>query len=249
MINRYTVLAFLATLGVVSSYIYQFRFILGYELSTDTSTWGQLGDYTGGLLNPILSFISIVLLIRSLDLQNEANRSLRDELKNSSQTQKKKSFESLFFNMIGSQKELFSSFSLNFPTPGKPLKKTGIEAVLEIECRIEDILSSGLENKGELIKTFLDTIDSNDKIFGIVRAFYIAVKMISDNLSDAEGFCFKDRRHHFLTLINFTDFTQLRLVMIATQFMEFHSTEYLRSCEEFTSCLSDVGLKYDLYKL
>jgi hypothetical protein len=33
------------------------------------AVWGQLGDYIGGVLNPMLSFLTLFLLIKTLQLQ------------------------------------------------------------------------------------------------------------------------------------------------------------------------------------
>jgi len=103
MINKYIIAAAIAITFVVLSYIYNFYCVLSYSISNDTAVWGQLGDYTGGLLNPILSFITLVLLIKSLSLQNEANLALRKELKNNEKTAKLRLFETQFFNMLNAQ--------------------------------------------------------------------------------------------------------------------------------------------------
>jgi hypothetical protein len=73
------------------------------------------------------------------------------------------------------------------------------------------------------------------------------VMMISEKLSDAEGFKFEDRKAHFLTLVNFTDFSQLRLIMVCVQFMDYQSTEYLKSSHELKSVIEELGLGYELY--
>ena len=131
MINKYIVAALAAIFMVLTSYIVKFYLILGYEFSSKQDEWGQLGDYAGGMLNPIFGFISVVLLIKSLTLQNEANKNLNDELKENKKNDKVRSFETLFFNMINSQKELFNSFRVEFIVNGQPIKKIGVDAVLE----------------------------------------------------------------------------------------------------------------------
>ena len=60
---------------------YYHNFGISGDVSQKTDVWGQFGDYVGGVLNPILSFISIYLLISSLSLQRQANTSLVDEIK------------------------------------------------------------------------------------------------------------------------------------------------------------------------
>jgi len=241
MIDKYIVAAVFAILTVFMSYIVNFYFKLKYTISSDTAVWGQLGDYFGGILNPLLGFISLVLLIKSLRLQNEANADLRKELINSEKTEKIRSFETLFFNMINSQKVLFDSFKIKT----QDAIICGSEAVIKIEDEIENLRQQNQEDK--LIIEFLDNIDSNDQIFGVTRGFYIMVKMITEKLSNDNGFNEEDRKSHLLALVNFTDFSLLRLIMISMQFMNYPSIEYLRKNSDFNVVLKEVGLNYNLY--
>ncbi|MDX9990269.1 hypothetical protein [Thiothrix unzii] len=245
MINKYIIAASVAILIVLISYVVQFYLLLDYGISNDTAVWGQLGDYIGGVLNPTLSFVSLVLLIKSLTLQNEANNELRQELKNNEKTEKIRSFETLFFNMINSQKELFHSFAIDLTKDDKKAKKQGVDAVILIEDEIENIRERN-ENDDK-IKSMLEKFDSKDQIFGLTRSFYIMVKTISDSLNDTEGFSSKERASHLHTLINFTDFAQLRMILIAMQFTEFESVKYLRNHQEFNAVLQEVGLDYNIY--
>lgn len=230
---------------VVISYIYNFYFSLQYSISNDTAVWGQLGDYTGGLLNPILSFISLVLLIKSLRLQNEANLSLRNDLKNSEKTEKSRIFETQFFNMLEAQKTSFDLFKVSVEQDGNRVNKFGVEAVIEIEEEIEKIRQK--EDDDEKIKDFLSAIDSNDQLFGVTRRFYIMVKIISEKLTDVNDFSDTERTSQLMTLINFSDFPLLRLVMMSMQFMDYKSTEYLKENDEFNSVLQEVGIGWNLY--
>lgn len=245
MINKY-IIAALSLIFVVSAfYFYNFYIKLDYAISGDTAVWGQIGDYFGGILNPILSFISMCLLIKSLRLQNEANESLRKELINSEKTEKIRSFETLFFNMIDSQKMSFGSFNIKITIKSRVVVICGAEAVIKIEENIENLRKQNQNNSQ--INKYLKKIDSNDQIYGATRIFYITVKMITEKSSDDNGFCEEDRKSHLLTLINFTDYTLLRLIMISIQFMDWHPTKYLINNNEFNAVLKDIGINYDLY--
>lgn len=57
--------------------------------------------------------------------------------------------------------------------------------------------------------------------------------MISERLDNKNGFDSEIRRNLFLTLINFTEFSQLRAVMISMQFMDWESANYLKGNKEF----------------
>ena len=82
VLNKYIIAAAVTIALVVASYVIHFYIFLGYDLSQDTSVWAQFGDFFGGVLNPMLNFLALVLLIKSLSLQNAANASLRKELEN-----------------------------------------------------------------------------------------------------------------------------------------------------------------------
>lgn len=245
-INAYIISAAALIIIVYLAYWMQFHFALDYKLSKDTAVWGQLGDYVGGVLNPLLSFISITLLIKSLILQNEANSNLKKEIKNSEKTEKLRSFEVLFFNLISSQKSLFDSFKMDLQAPGSTLSHlAGAKAVIEIENKIDEIRQTGGGNSD--ISNYLTDIDADDQMFGLSRAFYILVMIITEKLSDTNGFSSEDRETHFKALINFTDFAQLRLIIISVQFLDYESVRYLRSSVEFGKVIKDLGLSYELY--
>lgn len=244
-ISGYMIAAAILIVFVMLFYALHFYFLLGYDLSGDPAVWGQLGDYMGGILNPLLSFVSIVLLIKSLTLQNDANLDLKIELKNNEKTEKVRSFEALFFNLVNAQKNIFDTFSIETTLGGECKEAYGIRAVMAIEDEIEGIRKSGGDDRE--VQEYLDKMDHDDQIFGISRAFYIMVLMVTEKLSDLEGFSSKDRRAHFLTLVNFTDFAQLRLVMICVQFMDYESSKYIRSSSEFKKVVEEIGLSYELY--
>jgi hypothetical protein len=245
MLNRYSITAIVLILIVVAAYIIQFYFRLGYPLSDKVSDWVNFSDYVSGLISPVLSFISLVLLIKSLNLQNEANKELRSEINLNQKNEKMRSFETYFLGLIDAQRSSFSNFKLTFlKTIGdKPL--TGVCAIQELEDLIEGLRNEKLMDAD--IAEEIDNIDTDEKIFNTIRIFYNIVKMISDKLSDLNGFNSEVRKSQYLTLINFTEFSQLRLVMISMQFMDWKSTEYLKSNIEFMEVLEEMGGSVDLY--
>lgn len=237
--------ALLVVVAIVAIYLQNFFPIFGFQLSADTAVWGQFGDYVGGTLNPVLSFISIVLLIRSLTLQNDANEALRIELKNSEKTENFRTFSTLFFSMIESQKNIFRDFSLEVgETENIRVYRCGA-AVLYIEQEIEKLREK--EGSDKLIVGFLETVDSEDQIFGILRAFYITVRTICEKLRDNEDFGETIAKEQLITLINFTDFAQLRLIIIGVQFLNYKSCVYLKSCKLFEDSINEIGLRIDMY--
>lgn len=70
-------LAILAIIVAAMFYLAQFS---GYEFSADPEDWGQLGDYMGGLVNPILGLITVVLLVTSLQQNQLALKQAQREI-------------------------------------------------------------------------------------------------------------------------------------------------------------------------
>lgn len=66
---------------VVALYLYRFGVgSPGTELAKKQDIWGQFGDYVGGTLNPFLSFLALVLLVRTYRLQRDELAATRDEV-------------------------------------------------------------------------------------------------------------------------------------------------------------------------
>lgn len=53
---------------VIAVYIIKFH---GNSISSDPEQWGQIGDYFGGLLNPIISFTTLIFLIKAYYSQRQ----------------------------------------------------------------------------------------------------------------------------------------------------------------------------------
>jgi len=226
-------------------YVYHFYANLGYGISSKTDIWAQFGDYFGGVLNPILSFIALLCLIQSLNLQNQSNRDLRAELKDNKKYEKYRKFSLLFFNVIEAQKSQMGGLIIRSDVNERSAIISGVDAILQLEGNVELMRDNG--SSDEDIERYLDEIDCKDCIFGMLRTFYLAVKLVTERLSDVEGFLLEDRASHFQTLVNFTDFAQLRLILMAAQFTNNPYATFLTTHAELQETLDAVGLRFDLY--
>ncbi|ELK8328996.1 hypothetical protein RZY45_002916 [Vibrio vulnificus] len=242
-------IAGLIYLLVSGTYIGHFVFRLNYVLSNDPAVWGQLGDYLGGVLNPALSFISIFLLIKSLKLQFDANKTLTEEREEIKLNEKRRTFENLFFNLIESRRMHFDNFQVDYVEGEQELFCRKGEAVALVDEDLHEIYERYVGFLARKNATdYVKNIDSNDSIYNIVRSFYVIVKITNEKLSDTEGFSEKDRKSYISTLIHMTDLSELHLIMIAMQFLPYYPVKYLKENDEFNHVLSDVKLSYANYK-
>lgn len=121
--------AVLAAIVVGGSYAV---FFWGEPLSGDPGSWGQLGDYLGGVLNPVFGFLSVfallvalVLQTRELKLSRESLALSREELRLSrgeqakaaealalqNQAIQKQSFEQTFFAWLATYRQILDDIS------------------------------------------------------------------------------------------------------------------------------------------
>lgn len=241
MVKRYTTIAIVLIVLVFSFYFVHFYINLGLPLSDKGSEWSNFGSYIGGLLGPILSFLSFVMLLKSLNLQLDANLSLKNEADRSVKNEKFKIFETYFFSMLDAQRVNFENMKIKV---GRRVF-VGAEFVAEIELKIQSMRENNATEAS--ISDYLDGIDKNEKIYNSLRIFYNLTKIISDRLSDSEGFCMDFRKSQYSTLISFTEFSLLRLVLIGIQFCDVPASHNLRKNREFMEVLRDVKLEIDPY--
>jgi hypothetical protein len=125
--------AVLAAVVVGGFYVVFFR---EAPVSGDPASWGQLGDYLGGVLNPVFGFLSVfallvalVLQTRELKLSRESLKLSQEELRLSREEQakaaealglqnraiQKQSFEQTFFAMLGLLEEVVSGYVMRIP--------------------------------------------------------------------------------------------------------------------------------------
>lgn len=73
--------------GVLIFYCYIFGFEDWSGISRKTDAWGQLGDYVGGLLNPVVAFAAFYWLTRSVQIQKQELSDTKKSLAESAKAQ------------------------------------------------------------------------------------------------------------------------------------------------------------------
>lgn len=81
----------------ILGYFLWFKVSLEEPLSNDPTHWGVLGDFFGGTLNPLLSFIGFIALLYTISMQREDAEDNQQALDEAHETQQLQQFENTFF--------------------------------------------------------------------------------------------------------------------------------------------------------
>jgi hypothetical protein len=152
------IISFMVGILIVFSYWMQFHVRLGRTLSDDPAVWGQLGDYVGGILNPVIALAALLLLAIGVRIQNQTLREAREqlalqrtELEQTREVLKRQSeeialqsdaaqrqvFEATFFRLLESLRHLVGSYEV-------PPASRGITAMLHWALELRDYDSRSL---------------------------------------------------------------------------------------------------------
>jgi len=231
--NKLVLLALAVLVMAWLAYWYNFGHLLDYDVSNSQEHWGLLGDFLGGVLNPIFTFLTILILIKSLSLQ-------KDDIEKNKKFEKIRSFESHFFNMIDSQKVIFNNFKIVFDINNVSVIKTSGSAVIACEDIIIHLKNN---NKSyEEIKSVIGDLDVDDSIYSMVRTFCVIAKLVGKKQSDSNGFSEIERKEYYEVLLNYTDFSLVRLVLISMRYTDTEQVNYLKQNKEFLEVLKTAGV-------
>lgn len=133
-----------------------------------TRSFGAFGDYFGGMLNPVLTFLTFMGLLITIVLQQKELRLTRSEIKTSSKalseqaiTQEKQRFENTFFSLFEQHNQIMNLIC----TPRKDKWSDGDSDLKQVynQCTNEKIVTlqdakAKLQSKNELVGHFYRTM-------------------------------------------------------------------------------------------
>lgn len=98
--------------------------------SKSPEAWGQLGDYIGGLLNPLIAFFALLGLVKSVTIQRRTLQSTTDGLHAQLAVQRKQQDKQTFFDLLSLRAE--SLDSVEWELDGKTVRgRAAIKAILK----------------------------------------------------------------------------------------------------------------------
>lgn len=213
-------------LAALLAYGFNFNEWLGF--SDDKGDWGTFGDFVGGFSNPILTFISIYLLIGSIDLQREANESVIKQGKQveaAASRQREmddlRSFESTFFSLAQAAREEYEKLEI-VDDRGR-LYRAGSAVCFCEEVILKYARSCAFKQKKPRFEKLFDRLDerSHMGIFSSVRGFYIMYKFACESCPDG----YKSR--YVDVCVNIMPVKMLNLVCLARAYEDWGVLDYL----------------------
>lgn len=129
--------------GALGAYWFHFGMGPG-RITNELSRWGQTGDFFGGVLNPVFGFLTVILLLRTLQqterslkqseeelkLSREEMKRSADALSEQSKDLKQQTFERTFFDLLRLYNEIVDGFII---------KQDGLSRLMEGSERAPDI--------------------------------------------------------------------------------------------------------------
>ncbi|EGR2241139.1 Hypothetical protein VCSRO12_3650 [Vibrio cholerae] len=120
-------IAIIATVVIVSALVFYFTNFNGV-FSNKQEDWGTFGDFLGGSINPVLSFLGLIALLLTIVLQNRELEATREELARSAEAQvnseaalrqqssifEQQRFESTFFQLMNLHNEIVKSMQIKY---------------------------------------------------------------------------------------------------------------------------------------
>ena len=96
------------TVGIIALIIYGIAIVLfsykqeffSFKKASDGSLLGQLGSFIGGIITPVITFLSIILFSRALKLQRKDLNEQKLEFQKQNKLALTQQFESKFFNLL-----------------------------------------------------------------------------------------------------------------------------------------------------
>jgi len=212
--------------GALFVYAINFNEWLGF--SENKGDWGTFGDFVGGFSNPIITFITMCMLIKSIDLQKDANESIIDQntqIKNSETRQKEiedlRSFESTFYNLAEVARQEYSRLRIKDSNGNEYFESFAVSYIEEeILHQHTDNIILGKPSDFLAIFNKLDE-QSSMALFSSVRSFYILFKITTEA-------CPPNYQERYIEICNYTMPVRfLNLVCIAQAYSDWEILKLL----------------------
>ncbi|MBP5958155.1 putative phage abortive infection protein [Pseudomonas anatoliensis] len=177
---------------------------LAIENHETASYWGQLGDFAGGFLNPLLSFLALMAVLKTMALQRAEMKATQQEAKIATEEQRQQTavysrqmFESTLFGMLDVHAKILGdikSSDSSYHREGRDAVDVIVRNFKESDFYKEAALHSEMmkynDVEVDVSKFYKDKISSVGHYF---RNLYWIMKMIDSSENALTGSAMHDR--------------------------------------------------------
>ena len=105
--------------GILAAYViaaltlgFYFAYFFRSSISSDPSDWGTLGDYFGGLMNPVVSYVTLLVAYAVWKQQREELKATKEALEVQAKTAEQQRQEQRFFDLLNLYQQTVSAISV-----------------------------------------------------------------------------------------------------------------------------------------
>ncbi len=167
---------------------FYFAYFFRSSISSDPSDWGTLGDYFGGLMNPVVSFVTLLVAYAVWKQQREELKATKEALEVQAKTAEQQRQEQRFFDLYRVYNQTLGSYTSN-ADGGR--EHRGKEAITDALYSLPDFLKSTLRhgfnqitNGNQLTPSFV--VSEWSKNSHRLQRFNVYIRVVFRLLEEAE---------------------------------------------------------------
>ncbi|MGY2293493.1 hypothetical protein ACW9H6_27555 [Pseudomonas sp. SDO528_S397] len=100
VINVFMLFVSLAAVLIIVLVFYAYIEMFGTLRQVNREGWGQFGDFIGGLTNPLLSFLGLLVLLNTFSMQLRDSKRTSESIRRQLEVSEKEKFENTFFKLV-----------------------------------------------------------------------------------------------------------------------------------------------------
>ncbi|MEX5505797.1 hypothetical protein Q1J61_18570 [Pseudomonas putida] len=177
-------------LVIAALVLFAFAFLYGKRLNIENNI-GQIGDFVGGLINPALSFLGLLVLLRTTLIQTIEARKTREFMGAQQKLMEMEKFENTFFQLLARLENYcenhFRGADSKSDKGGKGRKVTGGDiSARPLYSRRAEFNALPNDQQNDAVTTFISEIVNRDVNFGLFKRVGSVVDLIDGSVLPLE---------------------------------------------------------------
>lgn len=166
--------------AVAIAFIVLALIFLGYKENGSANGLGPIGDWFGGFLNPLIAFLALVGLIKSLSIQRETLRKTTEGLNDQIYLQRKQASRQTFFDLLNLRAMAVNSIA--WTDAAQPVEgRSATKAILKsLESAARDFASKDVQIYLDAWEVPKDCPDVAKPYIAVFATFYSGNPLSSD---------------------------------------------------------------------